>query len=66
MSALRRAPLVLPVEAVVVVLAVLTAGGAVVGAGWVGTGAATRVGAPVGAGTCVALGAVGNGALVAG
>ena len=60
MSTLSRDPVVLPVEAVAVVLGVVT----VVAAGWVGTGAATRVGEPVGAGTNVVCGAADAGTLV--
>ena len=62
MSTLSRDPVVLPVEAVVVVRGVVTA----VAAGWVGTGAATRVGEAVGAGTNVVWGAADACALVAG
>ena len=66
MSTLIRAPAVLPIEAVVVVGGEVTAGGAIVAASRVGNGAATWVSAAVGAGTKLALGAVGTGALVAG
>ena len=60
MSTLSRDPVLLPVEAVAVVLGVVT----VVVAGWVGTGAATRVGEAVGAGTNVVCGAADAGTLV--
>ena len=60
MSTLSLDPVLLPVEAEVVVLGVVT----VVAAGWVGTGAATRVREAVGAGTNVVLGAADTGTLV--